>query len=121
MIDLLDLKLDIVITLISIVADKINPIELQRKKDEYLIIDVRESDELEQGIIEGAIHIPLGELIRKVRQGQLNEFKGKRICTYCSGGYRGNLAADELNSHGFDAVTIDGGYLAWKDKTIKKR
>ena len=57
------LKLDIVIMLFSIVANKISPIELQRKKDEYLIIDVRESDELEQGVIEGAIHMPLGELI----------------------------------------------------------
>ena len=55
------LKLDIVIMLFSIVANKISPIELQRKKDEYLIIDVRESDELEQGVIEGAIHMPLGE------------------------------------------------------------
>ena len=107
--------------LFSIVANKISPIELQRKKGEYLIIDVRESDELEQGVIEGAIHMPLGELIRKVKQGQLKDFKGKKICTYCSGGYRGNLAADELNIHGFDAVTIDGGYLAWKDKTIEKK
>ncbi len=48
--------------LFSIVANKISPIELQRKKGEYLIIDVRESDELEQGVIEGAIHMPLGEL-----------------------------------------------------------
>ena len=47
--------------LFSIVANKISPIELQRKKGEYLIIDVRESDELEQGVIEGAIHMPLGE------------------------------------------------------------
>ena len=65
--------------------------------------------------------MPLGELIRKLRQGQLKDFTGKKICTYCSGGYRGNLAADELNNHGFDAVTIDGGYLAWKDKTIEKK
>jgi rhodanese-related sulfurtransferase len=107
--------------LFSIVANKISPIELQGKRDKYLIIDVRESDELEQGVIEGAICMPLGELIRKVRQGQLNDFRGKRICTYCSGGYRGNLAADELNNHGFDAVTIDGGYLAWKDKIIEKK
>ena len=46
-------------------ANKINPKELQEKKDEYLIIDVRESDELEQGSIEGAINMPLGQRIKK--------------------------------------------------------
>jgi rhodanese-related sulfurtransferase len=107
--------------LFSIVANKISPIELQRKRDEYLIIDVRESDELEQGYIEGSIHMPLGELIRRLRQGQLNDLKGRNLCTYCSGGYRGNLAADELNNHGFNAVTIDGGYLAWKDEVLGKK
>ncbi len=96
-------------------ANKIHPKELQEKKDDYVIIDVRESDELDKGIIEGAINMPLGELIRKTRQGDINDLKGKKICTYCSGGYRGNMAADELNLQGFDAVTIDGGYLEWKD------
>jgi rhodanese-related sulfurtransferase len=108
------------ISLILQVANKINPKELREKKDEYLIIDVRESDELEQGSIEGAINMPLGQLIRKTRQGEINYLKEKKICTYCSGGYRGNMAADELNKHGFNAVTLDGGYLAWKDIQHKK-
>jgi rhodanese-related sulfurtransferase len=29
------------------------------------------------------------------------------------------MAADELNRHGFDAVTIEGGYSAWKDEEKK--
>ena len=62
--------------------------------------------------IEGAVNIPLGQLIRKGRQGELDDLKGKTICTYCSGGYRGNIGADELNKKGFTAVTIDGGYAA---------
>jgi rhodanese-related sulfurtransferase len=35
--------------------------------------------------------------------------------TYCSGGYRGNIAADELKKLGFDTVNIEGGYSAYKD------
>jgi rhodanese-related sulfurtransferase len=27
----------------------------------------------------------------------------------------------ELNKHGFDAVTIEGGYSAWKDEEKKKQ
>src|SRR6266480_6521987 len=101
---------------------KVTPKELQGRKDEYLIVDVREADELkEEGKIDGAVNMPLGQLIRKARQGDLNDLKGNKICTYCSGGYRGNIAADELNKHGFDAVTIEGGYSAWKDERKTKR
>jgi rhodanese-related sulfurtransferase len=100
---------------------KITPKELKGRKDEFVIVDVREADELvEEGKIDGAVNMPLGQLIRKVRQGDLNDLKGNKIVTYCSGGYRGNIAADELNKHGFDAVTIEGGYSAWKDEEKKK-
>ncbi|HEU4606104.1 MAG TPA: rhodanese-like domain-containing protein [Nitrososphaera sp.] len=68
----------------------------------------------EDGTIEGATNIPLGQLIRNARQGKLDGLKGKTICTYCNGGYRGNIGADELGKKGFNAVTIDGGYEAWK-------
>jgi rhodanese-related sulfurtransferase len=101
---------------------KITPKELQGRKDEYLIVDVREADELEEeGKIDGAVNMPLGQLIRKARQGDLNDLNANKIVTYCSGGYRGNIAADELNKQGFDAVTIEGGYSAWKDKEKTKR
>ena len=100
---------------------KITSKELQGRKDEFMIIDVREADELEEeGKIDGAVNMPLGKLIRKTKHGELNDLKGKKICTYCSSGYRGNIAADELNKHGFDAVTIEGGYSAWKEEEEKK-
>jgi rhodanese-related sulfurtransferase len=98
---------------------KITAKELQGRKDEYIIVDVRETDELEEGKIDGAVNMPLGQLIRKARHGDLNDLKRKKICTYCSGGYRGNIAADELNKQGFDAITIEGGYFAWEDKVGK--
>jgi rhodanese-related sulfurtransferase len=101
-------------------ADKLTPKELQEIKDEHIIVDVREADELEEGKIQGAINIPLGQLIRKARNGEIDNLKGRKICTYCSGGYRGNIAADELQKEGFDTVTIEGGYTAWKDKGNKK-
>ena len=86
-----------------------------------MFVDVREADELENGKIDGAVHMPLGQLIRKARHGDLNDLKRKKICTYCSGGYRGNMAADELNNQGFDAITIEEGYSAWKYGEKTKR
>jgi rhodanese-related sulfurtransferase len=101
-------------------ANKVTPRELQEGKDEYMILDVREADELQEGKIDGAVNIPLGQLIRKARHGDIVDPKGKKIITYCNSGYRGNIAADELNKQGFDTVTIEGGYSAWKDYGNKK-
>jgi rhodanese-related sulfurtransferase len=102
-------------------ADKITAKELSEKKDRLVLIDVREADEVaKEGIIEGAVNMPLGQLIRNARQGALDEQKGNTICTYCNGGYMGNIDADELGRKGFKAVTIDGGYNAWKEESAKK-
>jgi rhodanese-related sulfurtransferase len=108
-------------TLVHAMADKITAKDLADRKGDFVLIDVREVDEDGGGTIEGAVNIPLGQLIRKGRQGGLDDLKGKTICTYCNGGYRGNIGADELNKKGFMPVTIDGGYAAWKEEKKKKR
>ena len=101
-------------------ANKMTPKEPQKAKDEYTILDVREADELEEGKIDGAVNIPLGQLIREARRSDIDDLKTKKIITYCNSGYRGNIAADELKKQGFNAVTIEGGYSAWKDYGNKK-
>ena len=103
-------------------ADKIAAKDVADKKRDFVLVDVREADEVvEDGTIEGAVNIPLGQLIRKARQGGLEDLKGKTVCTYCNGGYRGNIGADELNKKGFTSVTIDGGYAAWKEEEKKNK
>jgi rhodanese-related sulfurtransferase len=93
-------------------ADKITTKELMSQKNDFVIIDVRELDELEGGIIENSIHMPLGLCIRNARKNKLT-LRTQKICTYCGTGYRGNIAADELNKEGWHAVTLDGGYSTW--------
>jgi rhodanese-related sulfurtransferase len=102
-----------------LMAEKITLKELQARKDDYVIIDVREADELKEGQIDGAISLPLGQLIREAKHGDLDEIKRKKIYTYCSGGYRGNIAADELNKQGFNAINIEGLYCMEKTRTRK--
>jgi rhodanese-related sulfurtransferase len=100
-------------------ADKITAKDLAEKKSDFVLIDVREADEVAEddgATIEGAVNIPLGQLIRRARQSGLEDLKGKTVCTYCNVGYRGNIGADELNKKGFTSVTIDGGYAAWKEE-----
>jgi rhodanese-related sulfurtransferase len=94
-------------------ANKITAAELKSQKNDFVIIDVREIDELEGGKIDDSIHMPLGLTIRNSKKKQIENLRGKKICTYCGTGYRGNIAADELLKEGFDAVTLNGGYTSW--------
>ena len=51
-------------------ADKITAKDLVEKKRDFVLVDVREADEVaEDGTIEGAVNIPLGQLIRKALAG----------------------------------------------------
>jgi rhodanese-related sulfurtransferase len=55
---------------IHTMADKITAKDLADKKGDFVLIDVREADEITEdggSTIEGAVNIPLGQLIRKVR------------------------------------------------------
>jgi rhodanese-related sulfurtransferase len=94
-------------------ADKISTNDLKSQKNDFVIIDVRETDELEGGVIADSISMPLGLVIRNAKKKQIDNLKDKKICTYCGTGYRGNIAADELVKEGFNAVTLEGGYTSW--------
>jgi rhodanese-related sulfurtransferase len=112
-------------------ADEIDPKELQErrlKKDKYIIIDVRESDEIAvKGIdvkdskIFGASNIPIGRLLRDSRNGDLDDLRQITIYTYSSDGFRGNVAADYLNKQGFNAINIQGGFFAWKEDEQRRK
>ncbi len=94
-------------------TEKILALDLKEKKSDFVIIDVREADEITNGKIENSIHMPLGLSIRNAKKKQIEEIRNKKICTYCGTGYRGNIAADELNKEGFNAVTLEVGYSSW--------
>jgi rhodanese-related sulfurtransferase len=56
--------------------------ELRERQHDYMYVDVREADELEEGMIEGAMNIPLGQLIRKARRFNiltLEEVRNSRV------------------------------------------
>ena len=120
-------------------AKSIKADELKKNRKDYVLIDVREQEELLGGSIDDSVHLPLGQLIRKVRKTEKDEFGpeerhhlflvltkqvdvkksiDKKICTYCSFGYRGGLAADELAKSGIkaDIVNLDGGFAAWENQ-----
>ncbi len=77
-------------------------------RDVY-VLDVREDDEWACGHIDGAQHIPLGQL-----PGRLDEVPdGKKVVCVCAVGGRSGRAAHFLNAAGKDAVNLDGGMYQW--------
>ena len=95
-------------------VNTITAAKLKESIDQYYILDVRESDEVANGKIDGSTLMPLGLSIRNTKQGKLDDLKGKKICTYCASGYRANIAAMELEKAGFDVVNLDGGFMEWQ-------
>src|SRR5260370_36080816 len=83
-----------------------------------VLIDVREQDEVEQGIIPGAIHIPRGYLESRVEQ-YVPDYDTS-VVAYCAGGNRSAFAAETLQQRGYKNVTsLNGGCGAWKDTGLK--
>ncbi len=85
-----------------------SPAEVHAEADAY-ILDVREPQELAQARIDGAHHIPLGELVE--RQGEVP--RDRTVYVLCHVGGRSARAAAYLEQQGVDAVNVDGGILAW--------
>ncbi|HEY4711265.1 MAG TPA: rhodanese-like domain-containing protein [Dehalococcoidia bacterium] len=109
-------KLACVADEITILApSKVKAVLDKDKKGEFLLLDVRQPEEYEDGHIPGAMLIPLGEL--EARQEELE--RDKKIITYCRSGHRSMAAAIALCGLGFkDVHTMEGGILNWRYETI---
>lgn len=83
--------------------------EADQRRNQAQVLDVREDSEVAEGMIPGAIHIPMGGL-----QARLGELDPKvPVIVICRSGNRSARVADALNSAGFTADTMDGGMIAW--------
>ncbi|MEO4053733.1 rhodanese-like domain-containing protein [Solibacillus sp. CAU 1738] len=74
------------------------------------LIDVREVAEVAEGHIPGIVNIPLGLL--EFRMHELD--KNKPYVMVCRSSARSGQATAFLTSHGYDAVNMVGGMLAWQ-------
>lgn len=89
--------------------------EMQRKKHDFLFLDVRSPKEYEQVRLPGSTLIPLGSL-----RGRLGELpKDKEIVAFCKISLRGYEAALILKAAGFQNVRVmDGGIVMWPFERI---
>ncbi len=81
--------------------------------EKFLLIDIREDHEWEQGHIAGAVHVGRGILERDIEK--LVPDQDSEIVLYCGGGFRTALSADNLQKMGYENVySMDGGWRKWK-------
>ncbi|MES1228111.1 MAG: rhodanese-like domain-containing protein [Armatimonadota bacterium] len=105
---------------ILISVEEITPaqlIELAERGVEMQVIDVREHEEVEVSMIEGATHIPFAELPSRTKE--IDDLK--KIVVVCRSGKRSARIAELLVRNGYDAVNLKGGmqaFVAEVDPTI---
>ncbi|MFD1739268.1 rhodanese-like domain-containing protein [Bacillus salitolerans] len=90
----------------------ITPSELNERieKGEKLeLIDVREHEEVANGMVPGAKHMPMGEI--PIRMEELD--KGKEYIFICRSGRRSENVCHYLQDQGFKCVNMVGGMLEW--------
>lgn len=77
-------------------------------KGTAILLDVRNDDEVAEGLLKEALHIPLPDL--PARLGELP--RDKSIYIYCRSGARAGKAKDVLERAGFSKVVVaaGGGY-----------
>ncbi|MGW2249492.1 rhodanese-like domain-containing protein [Kitasatospora sp. NPDC001660] len=74
-----------------------------------VLLDVREQDEWDAGHVDGALHIPLGQVIAR-----LGELPDEKLYVLCRVGGRSAQVVQYLVQQGRDAVNVDGGMYAWE-------
>lgn len=101
---------------IDIFEGKIKNIEipkLQKRKDEFIIVDVREKEEFEKSHIKNAINIPVGKI-------NPDYFKNKnKYLIYCQSGRRAKTVVNNLQKEGLENIYYLEGSMNYLEKYQK--
>ncbi|OCT17020.1 sulfurtransferase [Paenibacillus pectinilyticus] len=95
--------------------DTILPSEIKARLaqgEKLTLIDVREDEEVAEGMIQGAIHIPLGQLPDRLSEiPEVDE-----VILVCRSGNRSGRALGYLEANGYKGLkNMTGGMLEWED------
>ncbi len=98
-------------------AEKLEPVSLEELEalladDAVELLDVRETDERDDGHIPGSRHLPYRTARAAAEAGLLN---GRPVVTICESGPRAAVAASVLQAAGVNArPVLDGGVADWR-------
>ena len=81
----------------------------------WVVLDVREVEEYDQGVIPESILIPQGKIEESIKERIPDH--DQPIIAMCAGGVRSAFAAVALNELGYkNVVSMDGGFNLWKQQ-----
>jgi len=84
--------------------------EFAARRQNGVLVDVREPDEYAGGHVPGAVLIPMGQLANRVDEID----PASPVFVICASGNRSSAMTDLLLSAGLDAVSVAGGTGAWE-------
>ena len=83
---------------------------MREERPDLVVVDVREPFEWDEGHIEGAVHLPMGEAVR--RMAELPAERPKAVV--CAGGFRSSTVISALSREGMTGWhNVSGGMTAW--------
>lgn len=88
----------------------IAPRDAYERGDDVQLLDVREPYEWNAGRIEGAVHIPLQQVLDGSTEGLDHD---RPVVIYCRTANRSEVARLMLEARGFEASVMEGGSEAW--------
>ena len=87
---------------------------IAERRNDFVVLDVREKDAFDAGHIPTARHVPRGQL--ELRVNEVFPDPTQRIVAYCEFGKVSTLAADTLRQMGFAHVAaLDGCMKTWRE------
>jgi len=97
--------------------EEITPAELKQRLDngdDIQIVDVREDNEVAIGRIPNSIHIPLGQILSRMKDID----PSRETVVHCKMGGRSARAIDALQRSGYRGklLNLKGGILRWSDE-----
>jgi glyoxylase-like metal-dependent hydrolase (beta-lactamase superfamily II)/rhodanese-related sulfurtransferase len=83
---------------------------LRDEQPDLVVVDVRELSEWDEGAIAGALHLPMGEAVRRLAEVPRDRPKA----AVCAGGLRSSTVISALEREGIgNWVNVTGGMGAW--------
>ena len=89
-----------------------------KEKEKYLVIDVREAKEYNEGHLKHATNIPLADFEKSL--DKISAWKEKPVIVYCNTGKKSGEAADILVKNGFKDVTNADGVKTYTSYQLVK-
>ncbi len=100
--------------------DRVSPKELAEwlieERQDFVLIDVRSTDDFAQGAIADATNTPLARLVTAEEMAALPD--NRKIVVYSNGSENAAKAAVMLRLAGYDARLLAGGYNAWHAQVL---